>query len=203
MQVVKTSNPEFYLLVDHFPYTESINKLRTEFISWFNFKKQRNIDIKNYYLDSDEHNTLLFSFKHRLNSGNFSFLYYNQDCLCFAGLQIRGSSAWIHRLFTNPFLYIRHLGTISQYLLPFQITIAKQHQCHYYKLTYTDENKKFYEFYRNKKYYKSKFYKNDKLSGVENISKFEFVGEQEINQTKQLVAQLDLRRPDIEDFCKF
>jgi hypothetical protein len=75
--------------------------------------------------------------------------------------------------------------------------------CKYYKLTYHGNNQKFYYFYKNQKYYKSKFYKNNTLSGVENISKFDFIGEEIINNTSQLVARLDLYRPDIDQFCKF
>jgi hypothetical protein len=197
-------NPEFYILVDHYPYTESRKLISEQFQSWFEFKKNQNIDIINYSLNDDsDPNTLGFSFNNRLRNGNFCFLYRGDACLCFAGLMIRYDNAWIHRLFTNPGEYIQHLGTISQYLLPYQIKIAREAGCKYYKLTYHGRNHRFYYFYRDKKYLKSKFYTPETLSGVMRISKFEFVGEQIINMTPQLVAQLDLHRSDIEEFCVF
>lgn len=203
MKKIETSNPEYYLLVDHYPYEETKEELRYKFSSWFDYKKERNLDVSNYDLDSTNGNSLLTSLEWRLREGNFSFLYKNDVCLCFAALQMRDGCAWIHRLFTNPTDYIKHLGTISQYLLPFQIKTAREHGCHTYKLTYTGRNSRFYNFYKNKKFLRSKFYKSDTISGVENISKFDFVGTEIVNQTPQLVAKLDLNRPDIEDFCKF
>lgn len=203
MQIVNTSNPNYYILVDKFPYTDTREKIKTEFSAWLDYKKQRNQDIGNYLLDTNDGNSLEVSLQHRLNDGNFSFLYYKNICLCFAGLQIRDKNAWIHRLHTNPFEYINYLGTISQYLIPYHITTARAQGCLYYKLTYTGRNTRFYYFYKNKKFNKSKFYKSDRLDGVENISRYEFVGEEIINQTPQLVARLDLNRPDIDEFCKF
>ena len=203
MEKILTSNSNFYILVDNFPYKDSISKLETEFASWFDFKTKQKKDISNYDLNSNSSNSLISSFNTKLKTGNFTFLYYNDICLCFCGLQVEDKNAWIHRLFTNPLEYIKHLGTISQYILPYQISCAKNMNCKYYKLTYHGNNQKFYYFYKNQKYYKSKFYKNNTLSGVENISKFDFIGEEIINNTAQLVARLDLSIPDIDQFCKF
>ena len=200
---VNTSNSKFYILVDQYPYIESINKIQTELHSWYEIKESRNQDMSNYSLETDDPSSLGFSFIWRLKTGNFAFLYMNDICLCFAGLQIRDNIAWIHRLCTNPDHYVKHLGTISQYLVPFQIKTAREQGCNEYKLTYTGRNYRFYEFYKNQKFRRSSFYKPDTISGVENLSKFDFVGTEIINQTPQLVAKLNLHRPDIEDFCKF
>lgn len=203
MEKIPTSNSEFYLHVDRYPYTDTIHKLKTEFGDWFAERKNRNIDISNYDLNSDAGNSLKTSLEWRLRDGNFSFLYMGDQCLCFAGLQIREDSAWIHRLYTNPLIYVKHLGTISQYLVPFQIRCAIDFGCDWYKLTYTGRNTRFYYFYRDRKWQKSGHYKPHTISGVERLSEFEFVGEQTVNQTTQLVAQLNLRRPDISRFCSF
>lgn len=203
MKLIQTSNPRFTILVDHYPYTETKQKLKTELQSWFDFKKQRNINISNYDLESDHGQSLKTSLEYRLNDGNFSFLYLDDQCLCFAGLQIRNKSAWIHRLYTNPWQYLNNLGTISQYLVPFQILTAVEKNCEWYKLTYTGRNTRFYYFYKDRKWAKSSFYSKETISGVERLSEFEFVGEQTINQTSQLVAQLNLNRVDISRFCMF
>lgn len=172
MQRITTSNPNYFILVDRFPYTETREKIKTEFLVWLDYKKERKQDISNYLLDSTNHNSLEVSLQNKLKDGNFSFLYNNNTCLCFAGLQIQDKNAWIHRLHTNPFEYINYLGTISQYLIPYHILTAKDKGCKYYKLTYTGRNSRFYYFYKNKKFNKSKFYKTDRLDGVENLSKF-------------------------------
>ena len=203
MQAVKTANPNFTILVDYYPYTNTKAKLKSEFQSWFDYKKNKNLDISNYDLESDEANSLRSSLESKLINGNFSFLYYKDECLGFCGLQIQDYNAWIHRLFTNPTQYINYLGTFSQYVIPYQITIAKQLGCRYYKLTYNGRNERFYYFYRDKKFQKSKYYKDHTLSGVKNLSNFEFIGYEIINNTRQLVARLDLNRSDLDQFCKF
>lgn len=203
MKVIQTSNPRFHILVDYFPYHKTKQKLKSELQSWIEFKKQRNFDTSNYDIDLNLGQSLKTSLEHRLQNGNFCFLYMDDECLCYAGLQIRNNSAWIHRLFTNPWLYVNNLGTISQYLVPFQIKTAVENNCDWYKLTYTGRNQRFYYFYKEKKWQKSKFYNENTISGVERLSEFEFVGEQIINQTPQLVAQLNLRRTDIQRFCDF
>lgn len=200
---VNTSNPRFHLLVDHYPYSESKEKIKTELHDWYDIKQERNQDMDNYSLDSNDPVSLGYSFESRLKTGNFSFLYMDNTCLCFAGLQICDNVAWIHRLFTNPINYIKHLGTISQYLVPFQVKTARERGCDTYKLTYHGRNHRFYEFYKNRKFARSSFYKPDTTSGVEKLSRFEFVGTEIVNYVPQLVARLDLHRPDIDEFCRF
>ena len=45
MKKILTSNSNFYILVDKFPYKDSISKLETEFASWFDFKTKQKKDI--------------------------------------------------------------------------------------------------------------------------------------------------------------
>jgi hypothetical protein len=200
---VNTSDTRFHILVDHYPYLEAKEKIKTELHDWYEIKQERNQDMGNYSLDSGDPGSLGYSFEWRLKTGNFSFLYMDNICLSFAGLQIRDNAAWIHRLCTNPINYLKHFGVTSQYVVPFQIKTALEHGCDAYKLTWTGRNIRFYEFHKNRKFTRSGFYKPETINALENISRFEFVGTEIVNQVPQLVAKLDLHRPDIEDFCKF
>lgn len=203
MNEIKTSNPRFTIFVDHYPYTETKYKIKTELGSWYDIKENRGQDIDNYHLDSDDPRSLGFSLEHRLQDGHFAFLYLDDVCLCFCGLQRRDDSAWVHRLFTNPIEYVKHLGSISAYLTPFQVKTAREWGCRNFKFTYTGRNVRFYNFYRDRLYLKSRYYRPEYLSGPLRISRFDFVGKQIVNMTEQWVINLDLTRDDIDEFCVF
>lgn len=203
MDLIKTSNTDFNIYVDHYPYSKTIDSIKRYFTDWFEFKKKQKIDISNYDLESDASNSLLSSFRSKLKDGNFTFLYFKDTCLGFCGLQIDNEYSWQHRLFTNPTEYVKHLGRFSQYIIPYQIQISRLKGCRYYQLTFNGKNERFYYFYKNKKYLLSKFYNQETISGVINLSKFEYIGYHTVNHTKQLVARLDLQRNDIDDFCQF
>jgi hypothetical protein len=203
MESIDTSNSDFRILVDEYPYKESRNLISKECVEWYTHPARKNNKIDNYLLDSEEFNSLNVSLDTKLRNGNFSFLYYRDILLGFVGLQVDGDCAWAHRLFTNPHQYKNFLGSMPTFVYPYQIEVALSKNCKKYLLTFNGKNERFYYFYRDRGYLKSTFYKSDYLSGAEQVSRFDFVGTQIVNNCDQLVISLDLDREDINDFVRY
>lgn len=198
MLLTTTSDQDFTIATDFYPYTETRNKIH-ELSEWF-INPTRSYIKNNYDLDSLEFNSLNFSLNDKLRNGIFNFLYYQGNCVAFCGLQISGDSAWSHRLFTSPDFPKSILGSVSTFIFPYHTSYAIKNDCKFYKHTFNKKNIRFYKWYRDslflgrvpKKY----------INGSVLLSRYEYVGIEIINNCEQLVCRLDLNRSDIEDFCK-
>jgi hypothetical protein len=197
MIITHTSDSDFYISSDFYPYEETRNKI-IELSEWFNHPSRGYIE-NNYDLESRMFNSLRSSLEDKLKTGMFNFLYYKGECIAFCGLQLFDDSAWSHRLFISPLCSKLITGAVSTFIFPHQTVYAINKECRYYKHTFNKKNIRFYRWYKERLYIgrlPEKYIRGSSL-----LSRYEYCGTEIINNYEQLVCRLDLQRPDIQDFC--
>lgn len=190
---------DFVVKTDYYPYKQT-RKVLTKLESWWDHDARKdNIRKDNYSLDTSLSNSVATSLDRKLQTGNFSFLYYKKQVFAYAGFQVVGNEGWLHRYTNNPFNSNELFGAGSTAITPLQIKWAKEQGLDYYKVSFNEHNYKIYRSLQLGWYSRGPTIENYDL-GMKLMSKFDFLGPSEVNYTKQWVISLDLNRPDINDF---
>jgi hypothetical protein len=204
MKVITTKRSGYVIKVDYYPYDET-RQLMAKIAHWWehpsrSLKESVKKKISNYTIGTESRNMLGVSLEERMKEGHFSFICYDDEPVAFAGIRIDGDTAFCHRLATAPGAWDNHRGIVLDVLIPFQIKTSYDLGCKFYKITFNEHRRGLYEMWRNKSRDRLKI----KLTESHDlISKFEFLGKEYIYETDQYVCQLDLSRPDIEDFFNY
>jgi hypothetical protein len=204
MKVLTTKYPDYVIKVDSYPYEDSKELLST-ITDWWehpsrSVKSAVKEKISNYALGEESRNMLGVSLKERLTEGNFAFVCYGDQPVAYGGLRLENNIAICHRLATHPEGWKFHRGIVPDVFLPFQIKTAHELGCKYYQMTFNEHRRGLYEMWANKSKDKLKIRLTD---GHDMLAKFDFLGRQFVYESYQYVCQLDLGRPDIEEFFKY
>jgi hypothetical protein len=194
--------PDFVVKTDYYPYTQS-RQLIAKLDNWWEHDARKdNIRKDNYSLDPALPSSVATSFDKKLKDGNFSFLFYKKEVFAYAGLQIIGNEGLCHRYTNNPFNDYNLFGAGTTGLVPLQIKWSKEKGLAKYKVSFNEHNYKVYRSLQMGWYARGPSIENYEL-GMKLMSKFDFLGLQEVNYTRQWVISLDLNRLDIDDFMPF
>jgi hypothetical protein len=195
--------PDFVVKTDYYPYTES-RKILAKLNRWWDHSARKDDARKdNYSLDPGLYNGLSHSLDKKLKDGNFSFVYHKKRLFAFAGFLVAGNEAWFHRYSNNPFNNYNRTGAGSTALLPLHIKWAKEKKLDFYKMSFNEHNRAMYRILERGWKPKLGLEQSHLDMGVRLMSKFEFMGQSEVNGTMQWVLSLDLNRADIKDFMLF
>lgn len=193
--------PNYIIKTDVYPYTEAREIVKS--VEWWwdhesrSIKNENNYN-SNYALDPNLRNSLEKSFMTRLHGGNFSFLYYKDELLLYAGLRVdEENNAWAHRAASNPVTGKHHVGMATAIMIPYQIKCAYEMGCNSFCMSFNEKRYKWYEWFKDKHYLRGKV---NVQGGEELVSKFEFLGKHIIFETEQYLCKLDLKREDIHEF---
>lgn len=203
MKIISTNQQDYTVREDVYPYTETREILDTIKDWWAHparsLKANNKVYSNNYDLSTDARNKLGTSLNERLHSGNFAFVYYRDEPIMYAGLMIVDGIAYCHRLAIHPEGFTNHPGIVSSVLVSYQIRAAKNLGCHKYRLGFNENRYGLYRFWRDRLYNKMNLSLKSNR-GNEMISNFTFLDKMHLFTVDQWVAELDLRRADIEDF---
>jgi hypothetical protein len=204
MKVLTTKRPDYVIKVDYYPYDES-KKMLSAITNWWDHpsravKSSVKEKVSNYALGEESRNMLGVSLKERLTDGNFAFVCNGEEPVAYAGLRLENNTAICHRMAIHPDGWRLHRGIVPDVLLPFQIKTAHDLKCRYYQMTFNEHRRGLYEMWLNRSKDKLKLRLSD---GHDMLAKFDFLGRQFVYESYQYVCQLDLTRPDIEDFFNY
>ena len=204
MIVDLNSNLGFKILEDTYPFTES-KELCLKLDDWWKAPSRINNEGKqNYTLDLSVPSSLENSFNKKLKDGIFSFLFFNNEVIAYAGLVVKDNEGWMHRITKKPNIDSSLFGLTTTVFIPYHIRKCIDLKLSTYFLSFNNHNQKLYDFFRLKKYLRvqTKF-PEEFIYGSEVISAFEFAGLQKVNYVDQWVCKLDLTRTDIKDLIKY
>jgi hypothetical protein len=198
MEFIDFGASGYKLAVDYYPYDETRKILKQTSFWWDHVTKIKDPEkASNYALDESLINSIEYSLAHRMNNGFFNFLYYNDEVFSYGGLRIDSmNQAWLHRGASHPVLGKNHIGAAAAFLMPYQAKQAKLKGCTTYNLSFNQVNYKFYVYYRDKHYYRSK---KDVHGGEKFMDSFEYRGKIFVMNQEQFVATLDLTKPGIDE----
>lgn len=192
MKLYQTSIPDYYLRVDHYPYTKSRELVASCEWWWDHPSRAKYSDKKsNYGLDPIKPNSIEYSFQHRLSNGNFTFLYYKNQIVSYQGLLINteGTIGFSHRFAADPINF--KLGLFPAVCMPWLVIQARKKECRYYQQGWEIYNKRQYDILRTGTHIRSPLYKFRKNQDII-FEKFHYLGLQPIYHTEQYIARFDL-----------
>lgn len=199
---IKTSDSRYKLLTDLYPFTESRDLVSKMSHWWDSPSRKKYISKKdNYSLDENIPNSLENSFKTKLKNGIFSFLFFNDECIAYGGLQVQSNHSWMHRFLSSPYAGKSIYNSVSSFMIPYQISVALELNCTNYSLTFNEDNAKVYNWFSKKNILRAKTSLNTEKALL--ISKFDSMDKKIINHCEQIVYTLNLKRDDINEFCRF
>jgi hypothetical protein len=203
MKTLPTNQTGYTVKVDVHPYLETKNILSSIQDWWLHpsrsVKEKNRAYSSNYELAEDARNKLGISLNERLHGGNFAFVYYLDQPIMYAGLMIVEDTAYCHRLAIHPEGFAQHPGIVSSVLVSYQIRAALELGCRKYRLGFNENRLGLYRFWRDRLYNKLNLSLKTNR-GNEMISNFTFLDRIHLFTVDQWVAELDLTRPNIEDF---
>jgi len=195
---------EYTIKVETYPYVESRNLIKENEYWWDHV--QRKIKHKqireNYSLESKAPNSLNYSFKEKLKTGNFSFLFHGENIVGYQGLLImdEGKTALCHRMLSNPYhSFTKNLGLWTDIYLTWQIKCAYEMGCEQYMVAWNLRNYSRYKSHAESTL-KPRFKHNGPNSGI--FQKFNWIGKQMLFNVEQHVAVFDLRQEYVPSFIK-
>jgi len=194
--------PDYTIKVETYPYTESRLLIKMNEYWWEHpQRKIKHAQTKsNYSLESEETNSLHYSFKEKLKTGNFSFLYHNEDIVGYQGLLImdNGETALCHRMMSNPYhSFTKQLGLWTDIYMTWQIKCAYELGCKQYKIAWNSKNYSRYKSHAEGTI-KSRLKFNGRNSDI--LQKFNWLGKQMLFHVEQYVAVFDLSQDWIPEF---
>lgn len=198
MEVISSNILDYTVATDYYPYHKTREILRET--SWWWEHETRIKDpekASNYLLNPDMVNSVEYSLQHRMHDGFFNFVYYKDELFLYSGFRIdKDNNAWLHRGATSPIIGKYHVGASSAILMPHQAKVAKEKGCKSYNLSFNEANYKFYVYYRDKHYYKSKL---NVKGGETFMDGFDYYDNVFVMGQNQYVATLDFSKPNIDE----